>query len=178
MGLWATWSCERWPCPWNGVWATWSSWVPANPNHSMSLWNVCASQAGLIAFSSGQFSFESHKKDTMTQESFSEAKANCFYRRTMDYHTRWITYTRSYQEFLRESNVFFWSAPTTKPKVSHLVFVCPLYQDCSFYHFQITYQSFLNKEPQSRPQALVLPNQHFDKVLRSLSVLFICPRLL
>lgn len=137
---------------------------------------TCVSQAGLIAFSSGQFSFESHKKDTMTLDSLWRKSKLLMQRK--DYHTRQIIYILSYQELLREPNVFFWSAPVTKLKVSHLFFVSLLYQDCSFYHFQITYRSFLNKEPQSKPQACVLSNQHFDKISRSLSVLFICLRLL
>ena len=38
MGLWATWSGGRCPCPWQGHRTRWPLKIPANTNHSMSLW--------------------------------------------------------------------------------------------------------------------------------------------
>jgi len=38
MGLWATWSSGRCPCPWQGHWNWMICEVPSNPNHSMIPW--------------------------------------------------------------------------------------------------------------------------------------------
>ena len=38
MGLWATWSSGRCPCPWQGAWNEMIFKVSSNPNHSMILW--------------------------------------------------------------------------------------------------------------------------------------------
>lgn len=81
--------------------------------------------------------------------------------------------------------------PRVFKRAQHFLLKCPNYRtqgfpfgfcfpslSSSFCYFQITYQSFLNTETQSKPQALVLSNQHFDKISGSLSALFICLRLL
>lgn len=95
----------------------------------------------------------------------------------MDYHTRRITYTLSYQEFLRDSPMSSEVPQLQNPRFPILL-LSPSLSRLFFYHFQINYQSFLNKEPQSKPQALVLSNKHFDEISRFLSVLFTCLRLL
>ena len=38
MGLWATWSSGRCPCPWQGGWSEMIFKVPSNPAHSVILW--------------------------------------------------------------------------------------------------------------------------------------------